>query len=182
MEWVSVVVVLIVVAVVVVGLWWGLRERSSRRDLIRAIQKVSHDSLADILIPDGLGGEIYIDHLLLTPRGLVVLDVKDVQGSVFAGERLDLWSATSSQGRVEFDNPLPTLQDRTAALNQLLPGVPIETRVVFQQSVSFPKGHPDNVRTLENFVAEYESVSAHEDGGDYGGHWETLKSAATYSQ
>ena len=38
------------------------------------------------LVSDGMGGEIHIEHLLLTGKGLVVLDVKTITGVAFRGQ------------------------------------------------------------------------------------------------
>ena len=61
---------------------------SCSRAWIESPTKSAHQ----VLVPDGMGGFIHIDHLLLTPRGLLVLDTRRVAGSHLrrrSDERLD---------------------------------------------------------------------------------------------
>ncbi len=129
------------------GFWFYRRKSPLQRELLKLARAVGHAEFVDALLPDGMGGEIHIERLLLTNRGFLLLDTRDVQGMVFAGERMQEWSAIDQGRRVAFDNPIPGLLDRLAALRALAPGVPVEGRIVFHSSVSFPKGHPEQVTT-----------------------------------
>lgn len=65
------VIVVALAAVALFLLWW--RRRGPR--LSQALQDVSIDRLTNVLVPDGMGGQIQVEHLLLTANGLVVIDV-----------------------------------------------------------------------------------------------------------
>ena len=79
-------VTVLLAAALLLAVWAVIRwRRSINRDLKKLLRAVSTDTLVDFVIPDGAGGEIHIDHLLLTPRGLMLLETKDMQGAVFAG-------------------------------------------------------------------------------------------------
>jgi len=135
---------LLAVAVVlfsIVLLW--LRRR--RRSLSRALKDVSIDRLHNVLLPDGMGGQIQVEHLLLTASGLVVVDVKEFQGKIFAGERMAEWTVIGQHGRFTFPNPLPTLYDRVAALKQIVRDVPVFGLVLFGAGADFTKGRPTDV-------------------------------------
>ncbi len=135
---------LLAVAVVlfsIVVLW--LRRR--RRSLSRALKNVSIDRLQNVLLPDGMGGQIQVEHLLLTASGLVVVDVKEFQGKIFAGERMAEWTVIGQRGRFTFPNPLPTLYDRVAALKQIVREVPVFGLVLFGAEADFTKGRPTDV-------------------------------------
>ena len=62
--------------------------------------------LRDVLIPDGSGGQLHIDFLLLTGRGLLVVDYRDVEGVVFGGEHMREWAVMNGSERSTFLNPL----------------------------------------------------------------------------
>lgn len=178
-------VVLLIVAAALAGLGffgyarWQTWRKSSGKQLTSLIQTISTDALHDLVIPDGAGGEIHIEHLLLTPYGLILLETKDMAGMVFAGTRMDTWSATLNGARMTFDNPLPRLQGCTAALNLLAPNTPIESRVLFTNAVSFPKGHPDAVCTVSTLLSEYSTVAAREPDQDFTATWQAIKAAAS---
>ena len=89
------------------------------------------ERLQNVLVPDGMGGHIQVEHLLLTGQGLVVIDAKSFAGTIFASERMEEWTVIGKQGRFTFPNPLGTLYDRVAALRQLVRDVPVAGHVLF---------------------------------------------------
>jgi len=52
------------------GGYWGLRayqRRARRRALLARLERVAFAAATQVLVSDGMGGFIHIDHLLLTP-------------------------------------------------------------------------------------------------------------------
>lgn len=153
--------------------------RSTSRKIQRLVHSVSADALTDVVIPDSLNGEVHIDHVLLTSRGLLLIDFNDVEGNVFAGDNLDQWIVIKSHKRLEFNNPLPRLATRVEALAALAPGVAIDARAVFVGDVAFPKGQPDRVATLDALHDEYHEASS-DIGTEPNSHlaqWDVVKAA-----
>jgi hypothetical protein len=77
-EWLG--IGLILVLLLGVG-YWGLRayqRRARRKSLLRRLERVAFEAAHQVLVPDGMGGFIHIDHLLLTPRGVLVLDTRRI--------------------------------------------------------------------------------------------------------
>ncbi len=156
-------VVQVVVGVMLVGLIgigavagfrrWG-RHRA-RRQLVRAFEAASAALLRDVLVPDGSGGHLHIDFLLLTGRGLLIVDFRDATGIVFGGEHMREWTLMNGHHRSTFLNPLETLFDRVAAVKALAGDVPVEGRIVFTERATFPKGRPPHVLRLASLEAEY---------------------------
>lgn len=140
------VVLWLVIAVTLVGLLWFARPYVlSRRDRQRRLQRLaslSVEYLANVAIPDGSGGSLHVDYLLLTPRGVVLLDFWDVVGNVFASDAMTDWTVTRPSSRHTFPNPQATLYDRLASLRVILGDVPVEGRIVFSDTAVFPKGMP----------------------------------------
>jgi hypothetical protein len=143
-------------AVVVVGLlvWLWLRRRhgSSARDAIAA---VAIERLDDVLVPDGMGGEIHLEHLLLTARGILVFNVKHFRGVIFASERMDQWTAIGPDGRSTFKNPLASLYDRVAAVRGLVRDIEVTGFLLFPSQADFSKGRPGDVILPEDLVRSY---------------------------
>jgi hypothetical protein len=169
------VVVLIGLALVI---WLWRRNRSSIRDAIAAIA-VEHKK--DILVPDGMGGEIHCEHLLLTRHGILVINVKQYDGIIFASDRMDQWTAIGSGGRSTFRNPLPNLYDRVAAVRQLVRDVDVRGYALFPATADFSKGRPDDVILPETLLAGYEKPDKAELGRvteAFGPHWERVREAA----
>ena len=113
MPMMPVVAALLLLAGGAVWLWWRGRQRAgSWRRMEQALDAVSVDVLSDVLIPDGMGGQIHLEYLLLTAKGLVVIDTKDVPGAVFASDRMDDWTVIHTERRYSFPNPQGPLFDR----------------------------------------------------------------------
>lgn len=138
----------------ITGLRYWRRHRSRRR-LLKAFEAAAAAVLRDVLIPDGSGGHLHIDFLLLTGRGLLVVDCRDVDGIVFGGEHMREWAVMNGSLRSTFLNPLEALYDRVAAVRALAGDVPVDGRIVFTDRAQFPKGRPPRVLRLASLEAEY---------------------------
>ena len=97
-------------------LWRWYRQRRARRALVAAVAAVGSDHLVDVLVPDGMGSSFHLDFVLRTPRGAVVLDLRDVRGNVFGGDQMNEWTVMDGPQRYTFVNPQSSLYDRIAAV------------------------------------------------------------------
>lgn len=172
-------IVLGIVALTV--LVWLFFRRRRRPGLAAALESVAIDRLQNVLLPDGMGGQIQIEHLLLTGNGLLVIDVKAFEGTIFAGERMAEWTVIGKQGRFTFPNPLGTLYDRVAALRQLVRDVPVAGLVLFGGGADFSKGRPRDVLHPEDLVGRYprpDPVDLERLLVAFAPHWDRVKSAS----
>jgi Nuclease-related domain len=158
-------VIVAVVAVLLVGivgrwLYVFLRRRSMRRRSEATIASIAYDVLRNVLVPNGMGGHIHLHYLLLTERGLLVIDVVDAPGAVFGGDQMTEWTAIGPKRRYTFQNPQHALYDRMAAVQSLAGEVPVEGRIVFSMRSEFPKGKPRYVVRIDGLQAEFSVVDA----------------------
>lgn len=157
----------VTVAVMLLGLmavgcvagWRRWDRYRARRQLVRSFEAVAASVLRDVLIPDGSGGQLHIDFLLLTGRGLLVVDYRDVEGVVFGGEHMKEWAVMDGSRRTTFLNPLEALYDRIAAVKLLAGEVPVDGRIVFTSRSKFPKGRPPRVMRLDLLEADYPAAA-----------------------
>lgn len=150
----------LVAGAVVVGfglswLWRWYRQRRARRALINAVTAVGVDHLIDVLVPDGMGGFFHVDFVVLTPRGVVVIDMRDVSGNVFGGDQMNEWTVMDGAHRFTFVNPQSALYDRVAAVKALAGELQVEGRVVFTRRAKFPKGLPKWTLLLDSLASEF---------------------------
>jgi hypothetical protein len=176
--WIAVVALLAaaVAAFFLVRAW--LRRRRPR--LGQALHDVAIDRLQNVLVPDGMGGQIQVEHLLLTANGLLVIDVKEFEGTIFAGERMAEWTVISPSGRFTFPNPLGTLYDRVAALKQIVRDVPVVGFVLFGAGADFTKGRPRDVLLPGELIERYrkpEQADLERLLVAFAPHWERVKAA-----
>jgi hypothetical protein len=159
--------------------WW-VWGRKRGPEIAAALEDVAIERLTNVLLPDGMGGHIQIEHLLLTGQGLVVIDAKSFGGTIFASERMAEWTVIGTKGRFTFPNPLGTLYDRVAALRQLVRDVPVAGYVLFGGAADFSKGRPRDVLSTAELLVRYRRP----DKADlerllvaFAPHWDRVKAA-----
>jgi hypothetical protein len=133
------------------------RRRARRKALLARLNRVSYEAAHQVLVPDGMGGFIHVDHLLMTPRGLLVLDTRRVAGLIFGGDQMSDWTVMGRR-RFTFDNPQPALYDRIAAVKALVGDFPVEGRLLFSNLGKFTKGMPKYVMMLDGIEVEFPVV------------------------
>jgi hypothetical protein len=172
-------------AVVLIGYFgsraWMLRRRDARR--VARVTAGSADYLRDVLVPDGNGNVYHLDFVLLTSRGVVIIDMRDVIGIVFGGDQMTSWTLMSGPVRTTFVNPQAGLYDRIASVKAITQDAetPVEGRIVFTKRAKFPKGLPRFTVMLESVAAEFPKLGAAELDiavSKYRPAWTRLKEAA----
>jgi len=136
---------------------WYLHVRA-RRALRAAVTGGAADHLINALVPDGMGGGFHVDFLLLTMRGVIVIDLRDVRGNIFGGDQMAEWTVMDGPRRFTFINPQSALYDRIAAVKAVTGDVPVEGRIVFTRRARFPKGLPKWTLMVDALRAEFPPV------------------------
>ena len=161
--------------------FFGLRayqRRSRRKSLLARLERVALAAAHQVLVPDGMGGFIHIDHVLLTPRGILVLDTRRVAGLIFGGDQMSDWTVMGRGHRYTFDNPQPALYDRIAAVKAVVVDVPVEGRLLFSNVGKFTKGIPKWVVMLDGIEVEFPVVErgshAFQNSDQYADAWSRL--------
>jgi hypothetical protein len=151
---------LLVLALVVIVM---LRRRAGR-NAERRLRAVATDFLSEFIIPDGDDGEIYIEYALLTHRGIIIIDVKDVDGNVFGSDLMQDWTVISDKRRFTFSNPQYALYDRISAIKRFVPEVPVIGYIAFTNRSQFNKGRPTDVILLDTLINELQQENKSADG------------------
>ena len=144
-----------------VYIWRAYRRRRARSRLNAAITAVGLEALQDVLLPDGMGGSMHVDFLLLTTRCVLVVDLRDVVGNIFGGDQMTEWTVMAGAKRTTFQNPQGPMYDRVAAVKQLSGDLPVEGRVLFTRRGRFPKGLPRWTMMVDSLRAEFPPADAH---------------------
>ncbi len=163
---------------IVVGIVLWRRRRGP--EIAHALNSVAIERLQNVLLPDGMGGQIQVEHLILTGQGLLVIDAKSFAGTIFAGERMAEWTVIGKTGRFTFPNPLGTLYDRVAALRQLVRDIPVEGFVLFGGTADFSKGRPRDVLSAAELIERYQrpdKVELEQLVVAFAPHWDRVKAA-----
>ena len=152
-----------------------VRGRGSKFDQV--LRDIAYERVTDLVIPNGDDGEILIDQLLLTSQGLLILEVKEVEGAVFGSDKMQDWTVISDDRRYTFSNPQHGLYDRIAAVRNIVRQVPVTGRVLFLEGAEFNKGMPGLVATLDLLREEFgekNKKSAYQKVEAFMPHWELI--------
>lgn len=171
------------VGLIVLLLIWLIyrRRRRTGTDLTSVLNDIAFERAEALVIPNGDDGEIQIDHLLLTANGLVIIDIKDIKGTVFGSDKMQDWSVIGESGRFTISNPQPALYDRIAAVRHIVREVPVAGRVLFLDGAKFSKGTPSMVSTLTELHKEFGEVdkaAAKFKVDAFRQHWDALHARA----
>jgi hypothetical protein len=168
--------------VVLLLIWLVIRWRKAHpRSLAHALDTIAFERIDDLVIPNADEGEIQIHHLVLTAKGLLVIDVKDVQGAVFGSDKMQEWTVISEDRRFTFSNPQHALYDRIAAVRQIVREVPVAGRILFLDGADFTKGVPSMVTTLDEIMEEFgesDKAAAKIKIEAFMPHWDLIHSTA----
>ena len=174
----------IAIGIGLAALWRWYRQRRQRLALIARITSVSVEHVRDVLVPDGNGGVLHLDYVLLTPRGLLVIDLRDVGGNVFGSDQMSDWTVMDKAQRYTFPNPQGALYDRIAAVKALVLDVPVEGRIVFTRRAAFPKGLPRFTLGEDSMLSDYplgDRTTAERSCEGFRAGWQRLKAAISPS-
>lgn len=105
--------------------------------------------LENCTLPDGQGATTQIDHILLSPYGIFVIECKNYQGWIFGSERQKTWTQKFHKKSFKFQNPLHQNYKHLKVLEQLLEDIVdaeyLHSLVVFTPQSSFKTPMPANV-------------------------------------
>jgi hypothetical protein len=156
----------------------ALRKRGADRRLHEGITGVSVQHLHNVLVPDGMGAVMHVDYLLLTSRGVVVIDLRDQRGNIFGGDQMTQWTVMDGARRTTFQNPQHALYDRVAAVRALAGDLPVEGRILFTRRARFPKGLPRWTLMVDSLRAEFPPVASDADWlARYSTEWQAIAAA-----
>lgn len=136
------------------------RRRAEYKRLENSIIAASSEHLRNVLVPDGMGAVMHIDYLLLTSRGVLVIDLRDIRGNIFGGDQMTEWTVMNGASRSTFQNPQHALYDRVAAVRALCGDLPVEGRILFTRRGKFPKGLPRWTLMVDSLRTEFPAVDS----------------------
>lgn len=105
--------------------------------------------LNDCTLPDEQNQTTQIDHILLSPFGVFVIETKNYKGWIFGGERQKTWTQKIYKKSFKFQNPLHQNYKHQKVLEAVLADIIdpalIHSVVVFMPDCEFKTQMPSNV-------------------------------------
>lgn len=105
--------------------------------------------LNDLTLPDIESGTMQIDHILLSPYGIFVIETKNYKGWIFGTERQKQWTQKIYKQSFKFQNPIQQNYKHMKVLEKILADILdkefIHTVIVFMPEAVFKTDMPSNV-------------------------------------
>ena len=113
------------------------------------LDKEKYTLLNDCTLPDDANVTTQIDHILLSPYGIFVIETKNYKGWIFGGERQKTWTQKIYKNSYKFQNPLHQNYKHQKVLESVLVDIVdptlIHSIVVFMPDCEFKTQMPNNV-------------------------------------
>ena len=105
--------------------------------------------LNNCTLPDEQLGTTQIDHILLSPYGIFIIETKNYKGWIFGGERQKMWTQKIFKNSYKFQNPLHQNYKHQKVLEVLLSDIIateyLHSVIVFMPDREFKTVMPANV-------------------------------------
>ena len=66
------------------------------------IERLGSDFSLDLRVRGIMDGRLHVDFLLLTQRGILVLDLREVPGMIFGGDQMNDWAVMGYQSLIQY--------------------------------------------------------------------------------
>jgi len=133
----------------------------------KMLKNLSKFQLKNVAIQINTDETVYIDHLMLIPSGILVLNIMKYNGIIFGGENVELWTQLINQKSYKFPNPLRDLEVCESAIRGAIKDCNIIGHIAFESDCQFPKGKPAKISLLHEMQNELEFLK-----GDISNHLE----------
>jgi len=135
-------------------------KRSSAYRMNAMLSPYIKDEIKDVILPDGVGGLLEIEHLILMEQGIMLIETYPMEGNLFGAEAIELWSQIVEGRSYKFSNPLHHIHISRQAVQILAPKTPVFCRVIFNGNSAFPKGMPNEVSVLDSLTNDLLAIKS----------------------
>lgn len=152
-------ITILFLALIALAVFFRRKKHSANKKIDLALKPYSHAELHNVVFPDGVGGLIDIERIVLTEQGVLIIETYPISGNLFGADKIEKWSQILNGKSFKFTNPLYRIQMLRQAIQVIAPNTPIFYRVIFTANDSFfPKGKPDAVSTLLTLESDLEML------------------------
>jgi hypothetical protein len=135
----------------------AMAERQLHRLLVRDLS-VTYQHYRNLILETAQGDLTEVDHLVLSPYGIFVIEVKNYKGWIFGGEHQPQWTVQHFRSKNSFQNPLQQNQKHTGAVKFTLgiglqDGKQVQSVVAFSDRGEFKTPLPAQVCYIRQVVA-----------------------------
>ncbi len=145
---ITIVVAVILFAMLLASVFPGIKDYLKQRKTNRRIQRLGSKYIKHVMLPDGIGGSVFLDYIVLAPQSIMLVILKKFRGTIFCAENIDQWTQLIGNKSYKFPNTLQQLDSDISSVSSLVKNVNVTGLVVFSSDCTFPKGKPDRVKSI----------------------------------
>ena len=139
--------------------WIG--ERKTQFNLWFSLNKELYRRFHDVIIPSD-NGTTQVDHVLVSPFGLFIVETKNLKGWIYGSESQSKWTQVVYKNKYSFQNPLKQTYRQKKVLSKFLDlnESHIETVVCFVGDSKFKTELPSNVLSsgLGRYIKQFQDT------------------------
>ena len=139
--------------------WIG--EQKTEFNLWFSLDKKLYRRFHDVIIPSS-NGTTQVDHILVSPFGLFIVETKNKTGWIFGSETQSKWTQVVYKNKYSFQNPLRQTYRHKKVLSKFLDvdESNIETIVYFNGDSEFKTELPSNVLShgLGSYIKQFNDI------------------------
>jgi hypothetical protein len=138
--------------------WFG--EQRVKNLIRRRLDPSVFREFHDVTVPAEDGSTSQIDHVYVSPFGILVIETKNMGHWIFGGRKQRIWTQQIYRTKVPFQNPLHQNYRHIKALQVLL-DLPLDvfkSIVVFTGDCTFKTEMPDEVCTCDDLIEYIHSI------------------------
>jgi hypothetical protein len=144
--------ILVTLGILVYLLSIPLRAWQEKRRIRCAVKRIGARIMRDVNLPDGMGGTINIDFLVLSIDAILVIGMKLYDGMIFGSANTDEWTQTINSRSYRFPNPDVYLARQLGAVRSIVPKLPLKGLHLFTDTATFPWDKPENVLQVKDLL------------------------------
>ena len=137
--------------------WFG--EKKTEFKLWLSLNKELYRRFNDVIIPSD-NGTTQVDHILVSPFGLFIVETKNLKGWIFGSEEKPKWTQVVYGNKYSFQNPLRQTHRHKKVLSKYLDlkETHIQTVVCFVGDSKFKTELPSNVLSsgLGRYIKQFQ--------------------------
>lgn len=144
---------------------WSAENRGEvlvRETLLKYCENQAAHVLSNVTLRLMDGTSTQIDHILISTKGIFVIETKHYKGWIFANPKSKAWNQSIFHEKYKFQNPLNQNYKHVKAVQNLFEFLEpqlIHNIVVFSGDAVFKTNKPDNVYYLDELIPKIEQYS-----------------------
>ena len=145
---VTLAVALVLILLLLISLIPTIRDFFKERKINKSIQRLGCQHIKQAILPDGIGGSIFLDYIILSQNSIILVILKKFRGTIFCAENIEFWTQLINNKSYKFPNTLQQLDSDISTVSSIVKNVDVSGLVVFSSDCSFPKGKPEQVKSI----------------------------------